>query len=108
MSNKRLKIKYHKAYDYKNSFATGVYGGITVNGMINANFFTDRGALPEYQQIEVNEQGQQIGPAMEQKDSDLVREVQFGALMDVQTARVIVGWLQTKIEEYDKEFPKEK
>jgi hypothetical protein len=105
MANRNIKIRYLKSYDYKASLATGVYGGITANGMINANFFTDRTVLPDSQIIEVDENGVQIGLPKDQKDGDLLREVQFGALMDVNTAKVIVAWLDSKIEEYEKNFP---
>ncbi len=106
MANRNIKIRYLKAYDYKASLATGVYGGITANGMINANFFTDRTILPDSQLIEVDDKGVPIGLPKDQKDGDLLREVQTGILMDVNTAKVIVAWLDSKIEEFEKNFPK--
>ncbi len=107
MANRNIKIRYLKSYDYKASLATGVYGGITANGMINANFFTDRTILPDSQLIEVNDSGVQIGLPKDQKDGDLLREVQTGILMDLNTAKVIVAWLDSKIEEFEKNFPKQ-
>lgn len=108
MSNRILKLKYLKSHDFKTSLATGVYGGVTTNGMINVNFFTDRTVIPDSQTIEVNEKGVSIGPPKDNRDSDLVREVQFGAMMDVNTAKVVVAWLDSKIEEFERNFPKEK
>lgn len=107
MANRSIKIRYLKSYDYKASLATGVYGGITANGMINANFFTDRSVLPDSQLIEVDDKGVQIGLPKDQKDGDLLREVQTGILMDVNTAKVVVAWLDSKIEEFEKNFPKQ-
>jgi hypothetical protein len=107
MANRTIKIKYLKAHDFKTSMATGVYGGVTNNGLINANFFTDRSVIPDYQTIEIDESGVPQGPPKDQRDSDLIREVQFSALMDVGTARVIVAWLDSKIQEYETKFPKE-
>jgi hypothetical protein len=105
MANRKLKIKYLKAPDFKTTLATGVYGGITGNGLINANFFTDRTIIPKYQVIEVSEGGVQIGLPVDERDGDLMREVQGGILMDIQTAKVIVAWLDSKIDEFEKNFP---
>ena len=104
---KNIKIKYLKSHDYKVTLATGVYGGITNNGLINANFFTDRPAIPDFQTIEVDDKGRAIGKPQDVKDSDLVREVQFGTLLDIRTAKVVVAWLDAKIEEYEKHFKDE-
>lgn len=106
MENKKIKIKYVKSHDFKTSLATGVYGGLTNNGMINANFFTDRSIIPTHQSLDVDEEGRAIGSPKDMKDGDMVREVQFGTLMDINTAKVIIGWLNTKIEEFEKSFPK--
>lgn len=106
MENKQIKIRYVKSYDYKSSLSTGVYGGITANGMINANFFTDRAVIPDSQLIEIDENGLQVGPPKDNKDGDLLREVQFGALMDVNTVKIVVAWLNAKVEEFEKNYPK--
>ncbi len=106
MTNRSVKIRYLKAYDYKAALATGVYGGLTSNGMINANFFTDRVVIPDSQTVEIDEKGVAIGIPKDNKDGDLVREVQFGTLMDINTAKVIVAWLDSKIQEFEENFPK--
>lgn len=108
MAKQSINIKYLKAHDFKTILATGVYGGLTSQGLIDANFFTDRPALPDYQVVEVDEKGVMTGPPKDHKDSHLVREVQFGALMDVNTAKVIVAWLDSKIEEHENNFRKPK
>ena len=106
MKNKDIRIKYVKSYDFKTSLATGVYGGLTSNGMINANFFTDRVILPTHQSLEIDDEGHPKGSPKDDKDGDLVREVQFGTLMDINTAKIINEWLNTKIDEFEKNFKK--
>lgn len=101
MTKRTLKIKYLKAHDFKTSLSTGVYGGVTTNGMINANFFTDRSVLPTFQTIEVDEKGRQLGPPVDERECDLMREVQFSAMMDLHTAKVIVAWLDSKVTELE-------
>lgn len=105
MEKKTVIIKYVKSHDFKTSLATGVYGGLTSNGMINANFFTDRVIIPTHQSLEIDEEGKQQGSPKDIKDGDFVREVQFGALMDINSAKVIVAWLDSKIAEFEKSFP---
>lgn len=103
---KKVKIKFIKAYDFKTSMSTGVYGGITGNGLININFVTDRAVIPDFQEVEIDEGGRPSGLPKDFRDSDVVREVQFGTIMDITTAKVVAGWLNRKIEEYDTMFNK--
>ena len=81
---------------------TGVYGGLTTNGLINANFFNERAVLPDSQMVEVNEDGVIIGKPIDKKDGDIMRELQSGLLMDVNTARVIIRWLESKIKDLER------
>ena len=106
MKKKTVKIKYVKSNDFKTALATGVYGGLTSTGLINANFFTDRSIIPTHQEIEVDEEGRIHGTPKDTKDGHMVREVQFGTLLDMNTARIIIDWLNTKIDEFEKGFPK--
>ena len=102
MESKKVKIRYIKAYDFKTSLATGVYGGVAPNGLININFFNDRAVLPDSETIEINEQGLQIGTLIEVKDGDIARELQTGILLDVNTARIVVRWLESRIREQER------
>lgn len=99
---KSIKIKYIKANDFKTSLATGVYGGVTGNGLINVNFFTDRAVIPDFQEVEIDDKGRTTGLPKDTRDSDAVREVQSGIMMDVNTAKVVVAWLDSKIEEHER------
>lgn len=101
MANKKLKIRYIKAYDFKISLATGVFGGITANGLINANFFHERAVLPDSQIIEVDEKGVQQGKPVDEKEGDIMRELQTGILLDMNTTKVIIKWLEGKVREFE-------
>lgn len=93
-------IKYQKAYDFKTSFITGVLGGLSNNGLINASFFADRAALPDHQEVEIGENNS-ILKAKDIKENDIVRDVQFGCYMDINTAKLIKEWLEVRIKEYE-------
>jgi uncharacterized protein YuzE len=102
MPNKKIEIKYLRAYDYRASVSTGVYGGITPTGLISANFYIDRIAVPDSEEIEVSEDGKVVGQPVVHTGAHLIREVQHGVLMDLNSARVIVNWLNGKIVELEK------
>jgi hypothetical protein len=104
MPTKSLKITYLKSHDYKTSFITGVHGGLASNGLITASFFGDRHALPEMTLTDINENNTVL-KTEDIKDSDVVREVQFGVMMDINTTKLIIGWLSNKVREYE-ERPK--
>src|SRR5258707_1041589 len=100
-NTKLIKIKYLKSYDFKTSLVSGIHGGTGTNGLINANFFVDRAAIPDSQIMETTETGVLIKVNGETKESDITREVQFGALFDINTAKAFVIWLQARINEYE-------
>ncbi len=102
MYKRTIKIRYLKAHDFKSVLATGVYGGLGSNGLINANFFLDRVIIPNHQIIEIDEEANRADRIVEeQKDGEIAREVHCGIIMDVNTAKIIAGWLTTKINEYE-------
>ena len=101
MANKKIKIKYLQSHDFKVSLVTGVHGGISTNGLINANFFVDRTIIPDSQILEVDEKGTQVGQPVDEKSGDITREVLFGALLDTNSAKMIIGWLETQIKNHE-------
>ena len=79
MPIRRIKIRYLKAYDFRTSLISGVFGGINNNGLFNVNFFVDRIVIPNTQYINVDEKGISTdGQSLEEKDGDVIREVQTG------------------------------
>jgi hypothetical protein len=102
MATRKIKIRYLKAYDFKISIVTGVYGGVTSNGLINVNFFNERAVIPDSSTVEVNEAGIIVGQPVDERDGDIMRELQSGLLMDVNTAKVIIKWLESKIKDQER------
>lgn len=86
--------------------STGIYGGLGSNGLINANFYVDRTIIPHSEEVEVDENGKRIGEPLREKDGDSVREVQFGTLFDINTAKSFVKWLNERIEEHENKIKK--
>jgi hypothetical protein len=100
MATRKVKIKYIKSHDYKVSISNGVFGGLGTNGLINVNFFIDRVIIPTSEMLEIDELGNRLNSSIE-KDADAVREIQFGTLLDINTAKLVVEWLSRKISEHD-------
>lgn len=101
MANRKIKVRYVKSYDCKTVLVSGIHGGIGSNGLLNANFFLDRVVIPDYQIMEIDEKAVQVGLPVDQKDSDVVREVQTTLLFDVNTARLFINWLESRIRDYE-------
>lgn len=103
MPNRQIKIRYIKSHDYKVALSTGIFGGLGSNGLINANFYIDRVIIPKNENVEIDENGSIVKSEYE-REGDAVREVQFGALLDINTAKQIADWLNSKIFEHEQRF----
>lgn len=102
-----LETHYVKSSDFRTVLGTGVFGGVTTNGLVNANFFTDRVPLPTKISLSVNETTGEVGDELYREGKNgVIREVQFGVIMDVETARIVRDWLTKNIELIDANPPK--
>lgn len=100
MSEQPIKINHHKSNDYKTSYCTGAFGGISTNGIFEVNFFTDRLLLPD---SEVNIGGENHAELPITTENYIVnREFQFGVFLDLKSAKTIAIWLSEQIEKYEK------
>lgn len=93
-----LDIHFLKNNDFRTVFTSGIFGGVTPNGLINANFFTDRAPLPNRVTYEVDPSNPVIKKEAERDGKQgFVREVHFGVVFDVATAKSTIEWLQNQI-----------
>jgi len=98
----KVETHYIKNHDFKTVEGSGVFGGLTNNGQINMNFFTDRAPIPKKIVLEVDPQTGKIVNEIERDSKEgIIREVQFGVLLNVDTAKKIIDWLNQKIDEFD-------
>lgn len=93
----QITFNYIKADNFHSVLSTGVVGGITVNALIDMNFFTDRVTIPQKITLEINKDGSVAKEINIETKSGTVREVQFGVLMDVTVAKSLISWLNEKI-----------
>jgi hypothetical protein len=98
-----LDIHFLKSNDFRTVFASGIYGGPTPNGLINVNFFTDRSPLPNRVTYEIDPTNPVLKQEKEKEGrKGFVREVHFGVVLDINTAKATIEWLQTQIETIEK------
>jgi len=95
---------YIKNNDFRTVYSSAIYGGLTLNGLININFCVDRGAIPTKTESQIvrNESGNEVFLETNKEVKEgFVREVQFGTIVDVPTAKMIVDWLSHRIKQIE-------
>lgn len=104
-----IKYKYIFKDDYNPRYANGAYGGLTPRGEISINFFYERPALPKEQIHEMQDGniGQLISNVPADNAATLVRVIENGVILNLQTAKQVVSWLQLKIETIEKVLKEE-
>ena len=96
-----IKFKYIFPDDYNPKYVNGAYGGITPKGEIAVNFYLERQGLPISQTYEVSSEGN-LGDEIHKEPIDLqtsmVRYVDTGILLNLNSAKEIISWLSEKVE----------
>lgn len=104
LENKVNAVAFHyvKTNDYRTIGATGAIGGITGQGEIHMNFYTDRPAIPRKAVYRIDDSAageQKLGELIELDIKEGgIREIQFGATFSVQTGKEIIDWITQQIQ----------
>jgi len=98
---KELKIKFHIPDNHKLHFVTSVWGGVNAKGMVEINFLHDRPPLPKSSVDVVDELGNLIKSKIDTSGYELVRIVQTGVVMDIDSAKNLLNWLKEKIDAWE-------
>ncbi len=100
-SPKEIVVNYIKTSNYRSYHIDGIYGGVTPNGKIYAELFIQRSVTPK--SIKYKVQDGILKEEIERMGKEgIVREIESGVVMDIETARIFKDWLDSKISEYDK------
>jgi hypothetical protein len=80
----------------------GAFGGITPQGKINLNFFSERLPIPKSSTFEISE-NKVIKKISDSPDSKkgIIREYSFGVYMNLETAKGIGLWLKEQVEKLE-------
>ena len=96
----KLRYEYKRDDDVRLNYAHGVWGGINPQGEIEINFYTESDAMPPYSERIIAEDGS-FGHEIAPYDEDIrtiTRTIHNRLLLNYQTARSVLEWLEEKIE----------
>ena len=94
----RVRFEYEQDPETRLLYSHGVWGGINSQGEIEMGFYTESDRLPAYSECSINETGElssEISPASDTRI--VVRRIHSRILMNPQTARALVEWLQDRL-----------
>lgn len=102
--NRAIKFKYIFDNNYNPKYANGAYGGVSPKGEITINFYCERQAIPKSVKHDVIDGKLSESTETEPEDlqSSMVRFVDTGVILNINTAKEIVTWLNEKIELVEK------
>jgi hypothetical protein len=95
-----ISFHYIKSNFFRVVHTDGALGNVTPSGNIFVSFYSERGPIPQIMTHEITESGQ-VGTEHQDErvgKKGIIREVEVGAMMSVETATSFVAWLQEKID----------
>lgn len=104
MSELSINFKYIFPDEYNPVYANGVFGGVSPQGEIVVNFFFERNPIPYSETRNVDDNGQlteviKIDP--QEHDTNVLRVISNGVILNLQSAKAINEWLTGKIIELE-------
>ena len=96
----RIRYEYEQETGVKPRSAHGVWGGINAQGEVEINFYTESDKLPPYSERIIAPDGSfghEIAP-FDENLKVLSRHIHAKILINYQTAKDILEWLQEKVE----------
>jgi hypothetical protein len=98
-----LEFKYKFRSDYNPVYINGAYGGVSPRGELIVSFYLERAPVPncEKRELIATPEGIKVGeiPIMEPTNYDhtLVRFVEAGIVMNLDTAESVANWILEKV-----------
>jgi hypothetical protein len=107
MDNSTVNYKYELPDDYNLRYVNGAYGGISPQGEIILNLFMERLPVPKEQTYELKQAGEgtlEVGQVISETNPPLItliRHIQTGVIMNLDSARRIRNFLDSTLKAYD-------
>lgn len=102
----KVKIEFVKSNLFRVIHVDSVWGGLTPNGdSINMNLCSQRFPIPQQAVFELDQDGgfdKEISEERIQND-DIEWEVEISAIMDIETAKELIKWLQSMVQQAENE-----
>jgi hypothetical protein len=99
-----IPFHYIKSNFFRVIHTDGALGNVTPAGLIFVGLYSERAAIPQMMVHEITETGQ-FGVEHQDKrvsKKGMVREMEVGATMSVDTAKSLITWLQEKVDLVEK------
>lgn len=94
---KEIKYVYTKSKDFRNITASGVHGGVSINGNIELDLFLEKHTKPKEGIIEI-EGNKMVNERLIPNNINFEREIQIGVMLSPNVAYNIGKWLIEKAE----------
>lgn len=103
----RIHYTYELAPEARLQVAHGVWGGVTPQGEIEIQFYSESDTPPPYSDLVIGPDGMP-GPEVCPGDDDqrnITRHIHSRLLLNYNTARAVLDWLEERVNELEQEFP---
>ncbi|MEJ6980728.1 hypothetical protein WG906_09730 [Pedobacter sp. P351] len=99
---RKITFKYMKSHDFRSVIVNGIFGGVNTRGNLAMNFYVETHEIPKSTEHIMLQDGKLSPlPIVPEKDVTVIRELPFGILVDLNTAKSIVEWMQKHIAEHE-------
>jgi hypothetical protein len=92
----QISFEYVSPPGYVPKYVNGAFGGVSPKNEIVINFYLEAIKLPSEETYELDEKAGSL-KLSESTPPELVRNVQTGVILDVDTAKNVLTWLTEKI-----------
>jgi len=99
--SKEVTFKYRFAEDYNPKYVNGAYGGVGPQGELIINFYMERQPIPKQETYKLGNGGQlgdPVGRVPDDLKSQIVRFVETGIVLNLESAKRVLGWLKGHVE----------
>lgn len=100
LNKEELSVTYIKSNHFRVVHADGMFGGPTPRGLIHMDIYSERQPIPQQAVYKVAVQesgegliGEEIRERRITRETNVVREVELGIVLDVNVAKSLMAWL---------------
>jgi hypothetical protein len=97
--NKPITFHYIKDTNFRTALSTGAIGGLTIQRLINLNFYSDRPPIPKSITFDLKN-SQELGAETDRDTKEgFIRDVHFGVTMDIVNAKELIRFLSKLVKD---------
>lgn len=103
--DQELEFHFEQTPYYRTIHADGFWGGPTGNGLIYMSAYSERKPIPTKLVHKIDLEGNRMslgGETARETQQGVIREIEIGIYMNVQTAVSLRNWLSEKISELER------